>query len=816
MKKDKTVTYYPIFDDSDELTSHYYRACWYLPNMNNRLKNVYLFADSEVQLMDCPQYMTNKTNTVDHIIVDYNTDEYEKYLEEANVILIWRESETEEEKWKKSGKKVVHVETNNEESIEYGKYCSLLWSCIKTNEEKQALIENSRNRFLEISDRIKSKNYTTSCVFGTGPSIDEALSFDFSDCFCVVCNSIVQNRELLDHIKPWFITAGDVVSHLGVSKYAEVFRKDLINYLCQSDTYMITTAPYGYILIEQCPEIADKIILVEQGLKKMNMDLCKDFLLPTKDSTLNIHMLPLANTFGKTIYFLGCDGKNPNGNNEDFWAHSRKVQYHDLVITGHQCHPTFDVRRQKVTYTRYNDSVLTSLEEGEAVGKKYFTLFPSFTEGLRDRCCPKYKNAPKNSKGQIIVAKLGSNAPFNDDETNRVRTKKKLRIAIMATMPKDMYSGGRYHAWIMAEALSYIGHDVYFILNNYPIFYDDFSNYKNHKNINVIKTQDKHFNIRLPKVKKFDFVIVAPNQDRDRTFYDECRMFAIRKKAKLVLINYESRNWFESFIKNDRDNNFWWHWRGLTKAGCLVLSSANESMKWAKKFYIDNPRKTRFDVWNPAINSVEADRIDVEKEKRIVMFIRLTDAHKGGSDILKIACEELKGYTFVFLVGSKKIDPDFLDRLKEIEDRYGIRSEIKLQLNDYEKYVEIKRAQYLIFPSYFEGYGYPPIEAQYCDTQCLAYDLPVLRETCGNRVIYCEYGNVQDIKNKLLQSIDNKGYSVNYKEEIFDRGNFVKRAEDIDRLLQKYRKDNYNNKIYRTLLWIRKYLFSSLEEESLC
>ena len=125
-------------------------------------------------------------------------------------------------------------------------------------------------------------------------------------------------------------------------------------------------------------------------------------------------MLPLANTFCDTIFLLGCDGKRPDKNNEDFWAHAETAQYQNMVITGHQCHPTFDVHRQKSTYGRYNDSVFHSINIGETqYGKKYYTLEKSNILGLENRLVPQSLNYELNSAGEIILSTLMKGASYD-------------------------------------------------------------------------------------------------------------------------------------------------------------------------------------------------------------------------------------------------------------------------------------------------------------------------------------------------------------------------------------------------------------------
>ncbi len=412
-KKESSIVYYPVFDSSEELTSHYYRACWYLPSQNNECTAVYLYTEKNVNLNNRPEYMGSSNVSTEHIMIKTETSKLKKKAENARVVLLWKAcDESFVDVLKQRGVTVINVDTNDETAAEYGRYCDLIWRYFKSDKEKKQIIQKSYNLFVKRAIEIKKNNWKSGCVFGTGPSLETAKEFDFSNCVSVVCNSIVQNKELLAHIKPQFVTAGDVVSHLGVSLYAEVFRKDLIEYLKNSEAYYLTTAPFGYLLLEQCPEIADKIILVEQQMDEQNFDLTQIFCLPKLDSTFNIHMLPIIHTFCDNIFILGCDGKSKTRSNEDFWAHAQEAQYFDLVNTGHQCHPTFDINRKKNTYSRYQDSVIHSVVEGESRhGKRYYTLQQSYIDALENKKLPDELRKKYNDARQLILSEI-----FNDNE----------------------------------------------------------------------------------------------------------------------------------------------------------------------------------------------------------------------------------------------------------------------------------------------------------------------------------------------------------------------------------------------------------------
>jgi glycosyltransferase involved in cell wall biosynthesis len=47
-------------------------------------------------------------------------------------------------------------------------------------------------------------------------------------------------------------------------------------------------------------------------------------------------------------------------------------------------------------------------------------------------------------------------------------------------------------------------------------------------------------------------------------------------------------------------------------------------------------------------------------------------------------------------------------------------------------------AECLVFPSFYEGFGFPALEAMACGTPVVCSDIPALRETCADAAMYCE------------------------------------------------------------------------------
>lgn len=361
-----------------------------------------------------------------------------------------------------------------------------------------------------------------------------------------------------------------------------------------------------------------------------------------------------------------------------------------------------------------------------------------------------------------------------------------MKCAIFTTMPKGVYSGGRYASYILAECLAHLGHEVYFITNNEPIFINDFANYPEHDDVNLILTDD--FQQNLPE-GQFDFVFLVPHQNPSDFFYSETKEFSRSRNAKLILINFESPNWFNEYAPVKRPENKWNQWLECTARGCLVLSISRESQKYAEQYYTKYPKRTHFDYWYPAMNEIEMNRSSaVEKENRILCVTRIDDPHKGANDVISLMSKEFADFTFVFMLGKDVKNKKTLEKLKLSAEKNNINLDFKYKLSDYEKFIEFKKAKVTVFPSYFEGYGYPPIESLSCGTPCVAYYLPVLEEICGDGTVFVKSGDIDALRSAILRTLNEHKSEDTLKAAARSCSNLEVRAEQINLVLERFDK----------------------------
>ncbi|MBC2606268.1 glycosyltransferase family 4 protein [Pelagicoccus albus] len=72
------------------------------------------------------------------------------------------------------------------------------------------------------------------------------------------------------------------------------------------------------------------------------------------------------------------------------------------------------------------------------------------------------------------------------------------------------------------------------------------------------------------------------------------------------------------------------------------------------------------------------------------------------------------------------------------------------RLSDDDLPVLLSGARALAYPSLYEGFGLPPLEAMACGTRALVSDIPVLREVCGDEAIYFNPLDSASVANAIL------------------------------------------------------------------
>lgn len=71
------------------------------------------------------------------------------------------------------------------------------------------------------------------------------------------------------------------------------------------------------------------------------------------------------------------------------------------------------------------------------------------------------------------------------------------------------------------------------------------------------------------------------------------------------------------------------------------------------------------------------------------------------------------------------------------------------RIGDAEVRALYENALCFVFPSFYEGFGIPPLEAMICGCPVIVSDIPALRETCGDAALYCDPHDPKSLANGI-------------------------------------------------------------------
>ena len=139
----------------------------------------------------------------------------------------------------------------------------------------------------------------------------------------------------------------------------------------------------------------------------------------------------------------------------------------------------------------------------------------------------------------------------------------------------------------------------------------------------------------------------------------------------------------------------------------------------------------------------------------------------------------------LFLVGG--INKNFADHnlLQEIESNENIK--FVGRVDDEELVRLYSSAQCFVYPSLYEGFGIPPLEAQACGCPCVVSNAASLPEVCGDSVVYCDPYSVDDIADKISMVLSSKALQDELRTKGFEnikRFSWEKSAQKIIHIIE--------------------------------
>ena len=207
----------------------------------------------------------------------------------------------------------------------------------------------------------------------------------------------------------------------------------------------------------------------------------------------------------------------------------------------------------------------------------------------------------------------------------------------------------------------------------------------------------------------------------------------------------------------------------LIEKSFKIITVSEFSKKTIADYFKIN--KNKIIVINNAVSLNIHEKNIVSLSEKYLLFVGAGSKRKNLKNVLKAFSEiSLKGLKIKIVgLGSSYNQNNKLFNNKNIEILNNINDEMLINL--------YSNAQMLIFPSFYEGFGIPPLEAMQFKCPVIASDIPVFKEVYGDAAIYVNPNSINEIKDSILKVLNDK----DLRDLLIDKG------------LKQCKKYNWNN-----------------------
>ena len=183
-----------------------------------------------------------------------------------------------------------------------------------------------------------------------------------------------------------------------------------------------------------------------------------------------------------------------------------------------------------------------------------------------------------------------------------------------------------------------------------------------------------------------------------------------------------------------------------------------------------------------------ADLPEGLKGKRFLLAVGHMEPRKNYLRLIE-AFEKIKsenGLSDVQLVIVGKKDHSFKETLEKIDSTQGVHY---LNFVSHELLVWLyKNASLFVFPSYYEGFGFPPLEAASLGTASAVSNLSSIPEVCGDAAFYFDPFDVQNISSVIASALQNPKEIESMKEKMVERLDSFSWERNAMQTLEVYKK----------------------------
>lgn len=372
--------------------------------------------------------------------------------------------------------------------------------------------------------------------------------------------------------------------------------------------------------------------------------------------------------------------------------------------------------------------------------------------------------------------------------------KKKLKILIDATPLLKNLTGIGYVTYIYAKGLSAFSSDTYF----YAWFFSSKLRKRPlqgfEKNINLVKKYLPRPYIVTHSIKTCIFNLAIFLKKPDVVFQPNYNLFKAYKDIPSVLIVHDlSHVRYPQFHPKDRVEYFDKNLQKSIKSAKKVIAISHFTKDEIIKLGYATDEKIEViyngvnDGFKPIALHANKDeffqKYDLE-EKNYILFVGTFEPRKNISTLLKaynVYKQKVKNPTSLVLVGTSGWNEEFFS--SELKEALNSKEVRRLgYLSDEELKIVYAGAKMFVFPSFYEGFGLPPLEAMASKTATVSSNVSSIPEVVGDAGILLNPEDFSSFADAILLLDSDEDMRKDYEEKGFERAKMFDWKDSTKRL----------------------------------
>jgi glycosyltransferase involved in cell wall biosynthesis len=363
-------------------------------------------------------------------------------------------------------------------------------------------------------------------------------------------------------------------------------------------------------------------------------------------------------------------------------------------------------------------------------------------------------------------------------------------IAYNATCFSAKYSGANQRFYTLYKKLIQKFHNINFIIYE-PFDYSLKSNFKGIKNITFVKTQTPADGSRWYKF----FTLTNTVKLFFSRYFDLGEVFNLPflniSKKKIIFTVHDLR--YHNF-QNNTIISFLYRvifFLSLKNIEYVIVVS-NTIKNQLKKIF---PKKKIFVIYN-AIGSLSKEYQQVKNQhlqklrlpKKYLLSVGHIENRKNYLNLLKaFKLFSHKNIDYSLIIVGSTYEKKTKDVLNQFIKTNNLSTQIQIlsNINEQQKFELYKKAQLFVFPSLYEGFGIPILEAMRARCPFVLSSIPVFKEITENRLFYFNPYSPNSISKSIeavLFSKKKKNYIIRYGYKRYKYFNIEKNVKKLSDL----------------------------------